>query len=154
MSVIEQRLIEIGTPLPQAPKPLANYVPAVRTGNYVFTSGQVPSRDGALQCRGGVGEKVTLEEAAAAAGLAALNALAAIKTVIGDLDAVTQVVRLTGYVNSAADFTDQPAVINGASDFLVEVFGDKGRHSRAAVGVYQLPLGASVEIDLIVEVNS
>jgi enamine deaminase RidA (YjgF/YER057c/UK114 family) len=154
MHNIEQRLQEIGSPLPSAPTPLASYVPAVRTGNLVYSSGMVPFKDGVLQSRGRVGEKVTVEEAAVAARLCALNALAAIKTAISDLDAIACIVRLTGYVSSAADFTDQPAVINGASDFLVDVFGEKGQHSRAALGVYQLPLGSSVELDLIVEISS
>lgn len=149
---VEETLAELGFAVPEVPKPVASYVPAVRSGTLVFTSGQLPVREGQLVCTGSVGAEVTEEEARNAARLAALNALAAIKTVVEDLDAVVRVVRLTGYVSSAPGFVNQPAVINGASDLLLQAFGERGRHSRAAVGVFQLPLGAPVEVDMIVEV--
>ena len=149
---VEQQLERMGLSLPQAPKPVASYVPAIQTGSLVFTSGQIPTRDGILQYVGRVGEDLSVEEAYEAARLAALNALAAVRTVVPYLDRIQRVVRLTGYVNSGPGFTGQPAVINGASDFLLELFGEAGAHSRAAVGVYALPLGAAVEIDMIVEV--
>jgi enamine deaminase RidA (YjgF/YER057c/UK114 family) len=150
---IERKLEEMGMPLPEAPAPVASYVPAVRTGNLAYCSGQLPTRSGTLQYRGRVPEDIGEEEATEAARTAALNALAAIQAVVGDLDRIRRVVRLTGYVNSAMDFTNQPAVINGASDFLVDLFGEAGQHSRVSVGVFQLPLGATVEVDLIVEVE-
>jgi len=151
MTIAEQ-LQNLGLSIPDAPAPLASYVPAVRTGNLVFTSGQLPIVDGRLQSRGQVGGEVTEEEAYAAARTAVLNALGAVKSVIHDLEKVRQVVKVTGYVNSAPAFTNQPSVVNGASDLLVQLFGDAGRHARAAVGMYGLPRGASVEIDMIVEV--
>jgi enamine deaminase RidA (YjgF/YER057c/UK114 family) len=125
----------------------------VRIGNLVYCSGQIPMRDGELISPGQVGAQVTPEEANRAAQQAALNCLAALTTVIGDLNQVKQVVRVTGYVNSAPGFTGQPAVVNGASDLFVAAFGDAGRHSRTAFGVAQLPLGSCVEIDMIVEVG-
>jgi enamine deaminase RidA (YjgF/YER057c/UK114 family) len=117
----------------------------------VFCSGQLPTEGGVLKYQGQVGEEITADEAQAAARMATLNCLAAIKLVVGELDRVSQIVRVTGYVNSALGFTGQPAVINGASDLLLEVFGDAGRHSRVAVGVAELPLDAAVEIEMIVE---
>lgn len=151
---IEERLQSLGYDLPQAVRPLASYVPAVRTGTLVFSSGQVPMRNGELPWKGKVGRDVSQEDAVAAARQCALNCLAAIKTEIDSLDQVVRVVRLTGYVNSAEDFINQPAVVNGASDLLLQVFGDAGKHSRAAIGVAQLPLGAPVEVDIVVEVRA
>lgn len=148
---IRERLQAVGVELPEPPQPVASYVPAVRTGNLVFSSGQVPSHQGMLRFRGSVPVDISEKDARDAARIAALNALAAIATV-ADLDTITRVVRLTGYVASSEGFTNQPAVINGASDLLLEVFGDAGQHSRTSVGVYQLPLGVPVEIDLVVEV--
>lgn len=150
---VEEKLSAIGLTLPATTPPLASYVPAVRTGNLVYSSGQVPMRDGKLAFTGRVGLEVTEEDAHKAARICALNCLAAVKSEIGDLDRIVRVVRVTGYVASGENFTNQPAVINGASDLLLQVFGEAGRHSRAAVGVLQLPLGAPVEVDVIVEVE-
>jgi enamine deaminase RidA (YjgF/YER057c/UK114 family) len=149
---VEERLQTLGYSLPDAPAPLATYVPAVRTGNLVYTSGQLPTVSGDLKARGQVGLDLQEDEARDAARTATLNALAAIRSVVA-LDDIVRVVHVTGYVASADGFTDQPAVVNGASDLLVDLFGDAGKHSRAAVGVWLLPLGAPVEIDLIVEVK-
>jgi enamine deaminase RidA (YjgF/YER057c/UK114 family) len=149
---VEERLASLGLNLPSVATPVANYVPAVRTGNLVYTSGQIPTESGELRIRGSVGLDITEDEAIGAAQTACLNALAAVKSVVGDLELVERVVRVTGYVASADGFTDQPTVVNGASDLLVEIFGDRGRHSRAAVGVYQLPRDAPVEIELVVQV--
>ncbi|MBT3553882.1 MAG: RidA family protein [Rhodospirillaceae bacterium] len=151
---IEARLTELGIELPTAAAPVANYVPYVITGNLVFVSGQVPLAGGELQLPGRVGEDVSAEDGQNAARICALNLLAQVKAALdGDLDRVARVVRLGGFVNSAADFTGQPQVINAASDLMVEVFGDKGRHARAAVGCPALPLGAAVEIDGIFEID-
>jgi enamine deaminase RidA (YjgF/YER057c/UK114 family) len=149
---VEERLQELGYSLPAAPQPLASYLPAVRTGNLVYTSGQLPMVSGDLTARGQVGLDLTEDEASDAARTAALNALAAIHSVVS-LNEVVRVVHVTGYVASADGFTDQPSVVNGASDLLVQLFGDAGKHSRAAVGVSILPREAPVEIDLIVEVR-
>jgi enamine deaminase RidA (YjgF/YER057c/UK114 family) len=154
MSKIEQRLIELGSPLPEVAKPVAAYVPSVVSGNLVFTSGQLPFKNGSLIAAGKVGESVGLIDPAEAKALArqsALNALAAIKLVIGDLDRVTRIVKVVGFVASVPEFTGQPGVMNGASEFLVEVFGDKGVHARSAVGVPSLPLDSAVEVELIAE---
>ncbi|XVS64767.1 RidA family protein [Actinosynnema sp. CA-299493] len=146
------RLAELGVELPEVAAPVAAYVPAVRTGQLVFTSGQLPFVKGTLAATGKVGGDVSPEEAKAHARTCALNALAAIDALVG-LDQVVRVVKLVGFVASADGFTGQPAVINGASDLLGEVFGDAGRHARAAVGVAELPLGAPVEVELIVEIG-
>ncbi len=148
------RLAELGLELPPPPAPVAAYVPSVRTGSLLFTSGQLPLVDGALPATGLVGGgegDVTPEAAAGLARTAALNALAVIDAAVG-LDAVVRVVKVGGFVASAPGFTGQPGVVNGASDLLVDVFGEAGRHARTAVGVAQLPLGAPVEIDLVVEI--
>jgi enamine deaminase RidA (YjgF/YER057c/UK114 family) len=149
---VEERLQTLGYSLPDAPRPLATYVPAVRTGNLVYTSGQLPTVSGELTACGQVGLDLQEDEARDAARIATLNALAAIRSVV-PLDDIVRVVHVTGYVASAVGFTDQSVVVNGASDLLVQLFGDAGKHSRAAVGVLSLPLGAPVEIDLIVEVQ-
>ena len=133
--------------------PLAAYVPAVRTGAYVYTSGQLPMVDGALQMTGKVGAEVGVAEAAALARICALNALAAVASVSGGLSAVIRVVKVTGFVASAPDFTQQAQVINGASELLLEVFGEAGRHARSAVGMAVLPLDTPVEVELIAEVG-
>jgi enamine deaminase RidA (YjgF/YER057c/UK114 family) len=146
-----ERLEELGITLPPLVAPLAAYVPARRSGSVVYTSGQLPMVDGALPATGKVGDEVSPEAAAALARIAALNALAAVHALVG-LDSVVGVVKVVGYVASAPDFTGQPAVVNGASTLLGEVFGDAGAHARSAVGVAALPLGAPVEIELIVEV--
>ena len=153
MAAVEQRLAELGYTLPASSKPLAAYIPAVQTGNLVFTSGQLPMVEGSLAQSGKVGAEVTAERAKELATICALNALAAIKTAIGDLDKVKRVVKVVGFVASASDFTGQPGVVNGASEFLGEVFQDAGIHARSAVGVAVLPLDAPVEIELIVEVG-
>jgi enamine deaminase RidA (YjgF/YER057c/UK114 family) len=149
----EAKLTAMGLRLPAAPKPVGAYVPAVRSGNLVFVSGQLPIRDGELLVKGRVGGEVPIEEARQCARQAALNALAAVAAELGSLDKVRRVVRLTGYVASAPGFTDQAKVLNAASELLVEVFGEAGRHSRIAVGAAELPLGAPVELELIVEAS-
>jgi len=153
LAAVEQRLTELGYTLPASSKPLAAYIPAVQTGNLVFTSGQLPMVEGSLAQSGKVGSEVTAERAKELATICALNALAAIKMAIGDLDKVKRVVKVVGFVASAPDFTGQPGVVNGASEFLGEVFQDAGIHARSAVGVAVLPLDAPVEIELIVEVG-
>jgi len=145
--------VELGLALPTVAAPLAAYVPAVRSGDLVWTSGQVPIVDGALVATGKVGAGVEPAEAKELARTCALNALAAVKAEVGDLSAVRRVVKVVGYVASAADFTGQPGVVNGASELLGEVFGDAGRHARSAVGVAVLPLDAPVEVEIIVEVG-
>lgn len=150
---VEEKLASMGLSLPNVAPPVASYVPAVRSGKLVFTSGQLPTQKGELHFRGKVDADINEDTAYDAARIAALNALAAVKSVIGDLDKITRVVRVTGYVNSSEGFTDQPIVINGASDFLMELFGDTGKHSRAAIGVYQLPLNSPVEVDIVVEIR-
>jgi enamine deaminase RidA (YjgF/YER057c/UK114 family) len=147
-----QRLAELGVELPSVPAPLASYVPAVRSGNYVFTSGQLPIVAGKVQATGKVGAEVTAEEAAGHARTCALNALAAVHALVG-IDSVVRVVKVVGFVASSPDFTGQPAVVNGASNFIGEVFGDAGAHARSAVGVAVLPLDVPVEVELIVEIG-
>lgn len=151
---VEELLKTKGLQLPEVAKPLATYVPAVRAGNLIFTSGQIPIQSGELKYRGQVGLNLSKDDAIQAARVACLNALAAVRSLAGDLDQIKQIVRVNGYVSSADGFTDQPAVVNGASDLLVELFGERGKHSRCAVGVSELPRDSSVEIDLIVELNS
>lgn len=151
-STASARLAELGIELPGVATPVASYVPAVRTGSHVYTSGQLPFVDGALPATGKVGGEVAPEEAKQYARTATLNALAAVNDLVG-IDAITRVVKVTGFVASAEGFNAQPAVINGASELLGEVFGDAGAHARAAVGVAELPLGAPVEVELIVEVS-
>ena len=148
---VKARLAELGLELPTVVKPLASYVPAVRTGNHVYTAGQLPMVDGELAGSGKVGTEVTPERAAELARICALNALAAIDALVG-IESVTQVVKVVGFVASASGFTGQPSVVNGASQLLGDVFGDAGIHARSAVGVAELPLDAPVEVELIVEV--
>ena len=150
---IEEKLTQMGMELPEPPTPVAAYVPTVRTGNLVFVSGQVPRVKGEVKYRGYVGGNLSLEDGRAAARICALNALAAIKKEIGDLDRGRRVVKVTGFVASADGFTDQPKVVDGASVFLNELLGEKGQHSRSAVGVNELPLGVAVELEMIVEVE-
>jgi enamine deaminase RidA (YjgF/YER057c/UK114 family) len=152
MATPEQRLAELGLALPPVVPPVAAYLPAVRSGSLVWTSGQLPMVDGALHASGLVGGEVDADTAHACARLCALNALAAIASVTGDLSAVRRVVKVVGFVASAPGFTGQPGVVNGASDLLGEVFGELGRHARSAVGVAELPLGAPVEVEVVVEV--
>ena len=146
----EGRLAELGLVVPQVATPVASYIPAVRTGSYVFTSGQLPMREGQLITTGKVGGEVTAEEATECAKQCALNALAAIRAEV-PLDQITRIVKVVVFVASTPDFTGQPGVANGASELLGAVFGDAGRHARSAVGVPVLPLDAPVEVELVVE---
>ncbi len=150
---IDARLAELGIDVPEASTPVANYVGYVQTGNLVFVSGQVTLKDGSPQYLGKLGDSISLEDGQAAARLCAINIIAQVKAACGgDLDRVQRVVKLTGFVNSTPDFTDQPKVVNGASDLMVEVFGDKGRHARAAVSAGALPIGVAVEVEAVVEI--
>ena len=154
MAAYEDRLTELGIELPEVAPPVAAYVPAVVTGSYVYTSGQLPFVSGELPASGKVGDRVGLVPAEDAKGYArtcVLNALAAVRAEIGSLDRVTRIVKLVGFVASDPSFTGQPGVINGASELLGEIFGDAGRHARSAVGVAALPLDAPVELELVVE---
>ncbi|MBB6122071.1 RidA family protein [Nocardiopsis algeriensis] len=153
MATPEERIAELGLTLPEVAAPVASYVPAVRSGDHVYVSGQLPFVDGKLPATGKVGGEVSPETAQELAAVCALNAVAAVRAEIGDLSGVVRVVKVGGFVASAPDFTGQPGVINGASDLLVRVFGDAGVHARAAVGVAALPLDAPVEVDMIVEVR-
>jgi enamine deaminase RidA (YjgF/YER057c/UK114 family) len=148
----ERRLAELGITLPSPTAPAANYVPVVRTGNQLFISGQLPMGPDGLTCKGKVGADVSIEEANAAARLCAINILAQAKAHLGDLDKLVRIVKLVGFVNSVPDFGDQPKVINGASDLLVEALGDRGRHARSAVSAGALPFGAAVEVEAIIEI--
>ena len=151
---IDARLAELGIEIATPAAPQANYVPFVISGNLVYVSGQVPVVDGEVRFKGKVGDDVDVATAAQAARACAMNLIAQVKAACdGDLDRVTRVVRLGGFVNATADFTEQPQVINGASDLLVDVFGDAGRHARFAVGAGSLPLGVSVEIDAVFEIS-
>ncbi|NNG38048.1 RidA family protein [Flexivirga sp. ID2601S] len=153
MSSVEDRLSELGLTVPEVAAPVAAYVPVVRDGCLVFTSGQLPVVDGKLAATGKVGAEVTAEEAAKLAETCALNAIAAVKSEIGDLDQVTRVVKVVGFVASDPSFTGQPAVINGASELLSKAFGERGAHARSAVGVAALPLDAPVEVEITVSVQ-
>jgi enamine deaminase RidA (YjgF/YER057c/UK114 family) len=152
MATPEEKLTSMGLSVPQVAAPVASYVPAVRTGAYVFTSGQLPLRDGTLIATGTVGDAVTPEQATECARQCALNGLAAIRAEIGELSSVTRVVKVVVFVASASGFTGQPQVANGASELLGDVFGPAGQHARSAVGVSALPLGAPVEVEMVVEV--
>jgi enamine deaminase RidA (YjgF/YER057c/UK114 family) len=153
VSAVESRLSEIGLAVPDVAPPVASYVPSVQTGNHVFTSGQLPLRDGQLILTGKVGGEVSAEEATECARQCALNAIAAVKAQIGDLDRVARVVKAVVFVASTPDFTGQPLVANGASELFVAAFGEAGRHARSAVGVPVLPLDSPVEVELIVEIS-
>ena len=149
----EERLTELGLSVPEVAKPVAAYVPAVRTGNHIYTSGQLPMRSGELITTGKVGAGVSPEEAYACAQQCALNALAPVRSLVGELSAVVRVVKVVAFVASAPDFTGQAGVANGASELIGQVFADAGRHARSAVGVAVLPLDAPVEVELVVEVS-
>jgi enamine deaminase RidA (YjgF/YER057c/UK114 family) len=153
MTTPESRLADLGLTLPPVVKPVAAYVPAVRTGSYVYTAGQLPMVDGALAVTGKVGAEVDPDRAKELARICALNAIAAVKAELGELSLVRRVVKVVGFVASAPGFTGQPAVINGASELLGEVFGEAGVHARSAVGVAVLPLDAPVEVEMVVEVG-
>lgn len=152
MDTVQSRLAAIGITLPTPAAPLAAYVPATRTGSLVFTSGQLPIIDGALAATGKVGAEITIVEAAELAKVCAVNALAAVQALIGDLDKVVRVVKVVGFVASDPSFAEQPAVVNGASELLLKAFGDAGVHARSAVGVAVLPRNAPVEVEIVVEV--
>ena len=153
MSGPTERLAALGLTLPPVAAPVAAYVPAMRTGMYVYTSGQLPTVDGKLPAVGKVGDEVSAQDAAGMARTCALNALAAAASAVGGLEAIRRIVKVTGFVASAAGFGGQAQVINGASELLIEVFGEDGKHSRSAIGVAELPLNAPVEVELIAEVR-
>ena len=149
----EKKLNELGLTLPAPPKPVANYLPVVRAGDLLFLSGVLPSRDGQLIMTGKLGQALSIEQGMEAAKVAVLNALAIVRGEIGSLDSVKRIVKMVGHIASAPGFTDQPQVLNGASDLLVAIFGEAGRHARVAVGAAELPRQAPVEIELIVQVT-
>jgi enamine deaminase RidA (YjgF/YER057c/UK114 family) len=153
MSSTERRLQEFGIVLPAAPPPVGAYVAAVRTGNLIVTSGQLPFQDGKLIYTGRLGVELTVEQGYQAARLCAINALAQIKALVGDLDNVRQIVRLEGYVHCGPDFRQHPQVLNGASDLINQIFGDRGRHTRTALGIHAMPLDAAVQLVLWAEVQ-
>ena len=150
---IDATLKALGIELPAPPKPVASYVPAVLVGDLLYLSGMLPLRDGQVVITGKLGEVVTVERGAEAARMALLNALAVVKHELGSLDRVQRIVRVVGHVASAAGFAQQPAVINGASDLLVQIFGERGRHARVALGAAELPLHAAIELELLVQVK-
>ncbi len=150
---IEQRLEELGVELPEPAVPIANYVTTVQAGNLVFTSGHGPGTGEGPIYKSQLGTDATIEEGYASARQVAIGLLSTLKHALGDLDRIKRVVKVLGFVNSAPDFIDQPAVVNGASDFFVEVFGDKGKHARSAVGMVQLPGGIPVEVEMVVEIE-
>lgn len=150
---IEAKLQELGIQLPDAPKPVATYVPGVIAGEYLYVSGQLPSKDGSIM-KGKLGEDCTENDGYKAARQSAINNLAVAKSLLGDLDRIEKVVKVVGFVNSTPDFDAQPKVINGASDFIGEVFGNNGQHARSAVGVNSLPLGACVEVEMIFKLQN
>lgn len=152
--MIEDKITELGYKLPEAPKPLAAYVPAIKVDNLVFTSGQLPTENGELKYKGKVGAQVNEEDGVKAAEICVLNCLSVIKSVAGSLDNIEQVIKLTAFVNGADYFTGQPKIANGASELLTKIYGDKGKHARSAVGVSELPLDAPVEIEMIVKVKN
>ena len=149
--MIEEKLKTLKITLPSPPKPAGSYIPVVVSGNMAFVSGQIPIQEGKVAFTGKIPSKQSLEEGQKAAKLCIINALAQIKQELGDLDRIKKIIRISGFVNSAEDFTKQPFVINAASDLLFEIFGEKGKHSRIAVGVASLPLDSTVEIDMVVE---
>ena len=151
--MIEEKLELLGIALPSPPKPAGSYIPAVRTGNLIFISGQIPMKDGQVQFKGQVPTSISIEEAQKAARLCIINVLAQLKVELGTLDRISKIVKVSGFVNSSPEFYDQPKIINFASDLLFEIFGEKGKHTRIAVGVSSLPLNSAVEIDLIAEVT-
>ena len=151
--MVEEKMKELGITIPETVKPLAAYTPAIRTGDYVYTSGQVPFSGGKLKYSGKIGFDISVEEGQKAAKMCALNGLSAIKGVIGDLNKIEQIVKVTVFVNSADGFTDQPKVANGASEFLGKIFGEAGKHVRSAVGVNELPVNSAVEVEMIVKVK-
>lgn len=152
--MIEEKLKSLGITLPVPPKPAGSYIPVVISGNLAFVSGQIPMQDGKVAYTGKVPTEKTLEDAQSAARICAINILAQLKANLGSLDRVSKIVRVSGFVNSASDFTEHPKIINAASDLFFEIFGEKGKHTRIAVGVSSLPLNSTVEIDMIAEFTS
>ena len=152
--MIEDRLKELGIEIPTPPSPAGSYIPVVTTGNLAFVSGQIPMKEGKVVFEGKVPENQSVDSARDAAKICIINGLAQLKANLGSLDKITKFVRISGFVNSDSNFVEQPKVINAASDLLVEIFGDKGKHSRIAVGVASLPLNSTVEIDMVVEFSS
>ena len=154
MGQIDKRLAELGITLPVPAKPVANYVGWVRTGNLVYTAGQVPLKDGKIEFQGKLGKDYTVEQGAQAARICAINVVAQLKDAAGgDLDRIKRIVKVVGFVNGVPDFVDHPKVINGASDLIVEIFGDKGKHARSAVGSGSLPVNVAVEVEAVAEVE-
>ena len=151
--MIEEKIKQMGITIPEAAKPLAAYIPALQAGNLIMTSGQVPISAGVIKFQGKVGKDLSEEEGKNAAKLCALNCLSAVKSITGSLDKIKRIIKLTVFVNSSEGFTAQPKIANGASEFIVEIFGEAGKHVRSAVGVSELPLNSAVEIEMIVEVN-
>lgn len=151
---VEAKLQQMGLELPEAPTPVAAYIPAKRVGDLVFVSGQIPLKDGKIAYTGKVGAERTQEEGYEAAKLCALNALAAVKALVGSLDVIEGIVQVRGFVNCTPDFQNHPEVINGASELLVELFGERGRHARAAVGASSLPRDVTVEVEMVVRVGA
>lgn len=151
--MIEEKLKTFGIILPSPPKPAGSYIPVVRTGNLVFVSGQIPISDGKVLYSGKVTKDLSIEDAQKAARLCVINALAQLKSELGNLDKISKIVRVSGFVNSPPEFTEHPKVINGASDLLFEIFENKGQHARIAIGVSSLPLNSAVEVDFIIEIN-
>lgn len=149
----ENKLNEMGIVIPEAPKPLAAYIPALVEGNLVFTAGQLPMSSGNLVYKGKIGAEISEEDGRKAAKLCVINCLSVVKSVIGSLDKIERIVKLTVFINSANGFTAQPSIANGASEFLVDVFGENGKHVRSAVGVYELPLNSAVEVEMIVRIK-
>lgn len=151
--MIEEKIKELGFDLPQVARPLAAYIPAKQVGNLIMTSGQVPVVNGEIKYKGKIDQDLSEEDGQKAAQICALNCLAAIKDIVGDLDKINEVVKLTVFVASSPDYTSQPKVANGASELVTKIFGEKGKHARSAVGVTALPLGAAVEIEMIVSLK-
>lgn len=150
--MIEDKLKSLGITLPTPPKPAGSYIPVVITNKIAFVSGQIPIQDGKVVFTGKVSKDISVEEAQKAARLCVINGLAQLKAELGSLDKISKIIKVSGFVNSLPEFTDQPKVINGASDLLYEIFGEKGRHARIAVGVASLPLNSAVEVDLVAEI--
>ncbi len=150
--MIDEKLALLNITLPTPPKPAGSYIPVVKTGNLIFVSGQIPMKDGQVQFKGQVPTTISIEDAQKAAKLCTINVLAQLKAELGTLDRISRIVRVSGFVSSSQEFFEQPKIINAASDLLFEIFGDKGKHARVAVGVASLPLNSAVEIDLIAEI--
>ncbi len=150
--MIDKKLATLNITLPTPPKPAGSYIPVVKTGNLVFVSGQIPMKDGQVQFKGQVPTTISIEEAQKAAKLCIINVLAQLKSELGTLDKISRIVRVSGFVSSSQEFYEHPKIINAASDLLFEIFGEKGKHARVAVGVASLPLNSAVEIDLIAEI--